>query len=420
LLVFFLSLFFENIVLIMARMELPALYPVVFAFKFVVFLLAIGPRLLRMPVAFYLGAWPFVVLLGYGLVISDQSPLQMATSIRDVLFFVVVYYIVASLRLSGRRKIFDSFMFVTLYMALLNIVYSTYVQLGYDGDRRIFYFYEFVVSVGKWADFNYFRNGIVRACGLFVSPITFSNFMILPLSYALARLTTRFSLFNLTLTTVLMVGLAQTQTRNPYIALFIALGILVIWSLVRRFWVVVAAHGLAALGSFGGLALLYRFNLLDPSAAGRVSQTNELFRVILQDWRGVGFGSFGPQFAQATDLSVITVLLTFGFILAVLYYWCLFRVIYQFCATYQWQVLSGDAHVADTVRFRTVFLLSNAVVVTALNSNVFDGVVLTMFALILGLYPLRRHLLAPNDASMAAVAKTSTMSSRSVATSTPT
>lgn len=400
LMVFFVSLFFENLVLITLRTDAPALYPFAFAFKFVVLFLAVIPRLLRMPLAFYLRAWPFFALLGYGFVISDQALLQMATSIRDILFFFVVYYIVSNLRLPYRGKLFDMFMFVVLGLVSINILYSTYVQLGFDGDRRIFYFYDFVVSVGKWADFNYFRNGIVRASGLYVSPITFSNFMLLPLSYALARLMARLSFVNLMLFFVLVVGLAQSQTRNPFLALFIACFILLVWSYTRRFWTIVFFQTLAAVGSFLGLGLLFQLNLLDPSAAGRVQQTNELFQVIWQDWRGIGFGAFGPQFAQATDLSIITVLLTFGFAFAALYYWCAFRIIHQICASFCWRLANGAVQVADVVRFRTVFLLINAVLIMALNSNVFDGVVLSMFAVILGLYPLHRHS-AQDDATSA-------------------
>lgn len=381
------SLFLESYVLITTRMEAPWLYPIAFAFKFVMLFLALAPRLLRMPLIFYLRTWLFASIVIYATLISDQPLMQIATSVRDLTLYIGVYYIIAHLRLSRREQIFDRFMKLVLVMTFVNIAYSTYVQLGYRGDRQIFYFYNFVASVGKWADFNYFRNGIVRATGLFVSPVAFSNFMILPTGYMLAHTITKPSWPKGFALLLLLIGIAQSQTRNPFLALFLASCILALWSYVRRFWVIILSHIVMTMGSFGGLALLFKYNLLDPSAAGRVQQTNELFRVIWADWRGVGFGTFGPQFAQATDLSIITVLLTFGFVLGLLYYGLVFGAFAAICKNYRQRLRAGAVSTGDIVRFRAVFIVINAIIIMALNSNIFDGVVLALFAIILGLYP---------------------------------
>jgi|GEM_PF-4865787 hypothetical protein len=384
--------FFENQILIYAKHNAQVFYPFAFSFKYLILLLGFVPRVPRLKLKVSTFAILFIGLSVYAVVISTEPISQVAASARDLTLFAFLFYMLSSINLSNRYKILYRVMKIIMFMAIVNVLCSTYIVYTNDGTPKDFYFYSYLVSIDRWRDFNYFRNGSVRAFGLFVSPITYSNFLILPLSHQMARLLVRPTLPGVLLLLVLLIGLWQTQTRNPPLALILALLMYIIWQLFKRFYLILICHLCALTFSAYGLHALYQAGLLEPSSAGRVEQTQQLLPTILNNWSGFGFGAFGAQFTNFSDLSILTVFLTFGLFGGICYYYLVFVALYRLCQyhTYFTRIVSFTWF--SKVNFTTLFITINALLIVSINSNVFDSIVLPLIAIVAGLYYSARGL----------------------------
>lgn len=383
---FVISEFLENIVLIYTKQNVKFLYPFAFSFKYLILVLGVAPRIARLKFPFSSKVFLYTALFVYAIVISAQPFDRIATSVRDLTLFVFVFYILYAVKLTNRNQILKNVMRIILLMTFINIIYATYIVYTNDGTPANFYFYEYLVSIERWGDFNYFRNGAVRAFGLFASPITYSNFLILPLAYGIASLVVKPSFSKVLFLMVLIVGLFQTQTRNPPLAILMGVGIYFIWRIFKRFSWIIIFHLCVVTFSFYGLSFLYSIGFLEPSAAGRVIQAEQFLPTILKNWHGAGFGSFGAQFSDFSDLSLLTVFLTFGLIGGIVYYWFVFALLKKICTNYTRSVAKGEMNPYKKLYFVTIFITINSLVIVSINSNIFDSVVLPLVAVVTGLY----------------------------------
>lgn len=381
--------FFESFALTLTKFYYPSLYPFAFIFRYLILLLAVAPRFPRLRIAY---SWKVVVFCGllvYGgaiSVVSHQSVERSATSIRDLSFFFVIFFMMYAVRLSNRERVLRHILGIIVVMSVINIIYASYVVLTNDGTPNSFYFYEYLVSIDRWAAFNFFRNDKVRAFGFFASPVIYSNLLIIPTAYILAKLLTRPNLGKLLLLTVMVVGMAETLTRNPPFSVVVAFLIWIAWRITKRFSVILFAQLMFLFASFYGLSFLYQVNLLEPSSAGRVVQAKQYLPTIVADWQGFGFGSFGAQFLTFSDLSFLTIFLTFGLVGGILYYWFAFDLLRRVCAEYLLRLRQRQVSPRKKEHFITVFLIVNAFIVTSINTNIFDSIVLPLLAVVLGLY----------------------------------
>jgi hypothetical protein len=203
---------------------------------------------------------------------------------------------------------------IFLGFCVLSVLYSLWLDHQFDGNLRILWFYDFVDKIHpvELARFNYIRNGGLRACGFFISPLIQSAalgfasllgfcFFIQPQKSFLINVLTSLIVVLFTL------GLFYCRTRIGWIIFSGGLLQWLAWPLLKKFrnFAPFIVPGLFVAITFAWL--LSGFSS-EPSANGRLDQ----YALLFEKFRFAGYGFGHPLTMTVFDSFIISSALLFG------------------------------------------------------------------------------------------------------------
>lgn len=130
--------------------------------------------------------------------------------------------------------------FVFLISAIINVIYSIYISVIFDGDFRIFYFYDLYIEKGMFESWNFLRDGNVRAFGFVGSKLTLSQMLLIPCSIVLMSILYKKDFFHKLLYSLLglllIYGMFITYVRNPFFSLILSFFIFSFFRVFKITW----------------------------------------------------------------------------------------------------------------------------------------------------------------------------------------
>lgn len=274
----------------------------------------------------------FFVYLIVGLK-SGYEITNIILSIKNIYFwlFVLIFCYSVKAKFSAHQSVFlVSILFLS---ALMNVVYSIYIDLTYSGNPKDFYFYDLYNDKGLFVIYNFIRDGKVRAFGFVGSKLTLSQLYIIPVLLSsflfLYFKNNKLKLSAFALACVFNYGLWITATRNPYLAMFFSSLVFLFFSVFAisraRFFVVSIC--LYAFSIYLVL-LLSDAGIGDESSKARIPMLLNFLEQLIDKPFGHGIGSTGiasgsyPFFFESSlatifmDLGIIGGLFYFGIIIS--------------------------------------------------------------------------------------------------------
>ncbi|WP_460881864.1 hypothetical protein [Pseudaeromonas pectinilytica] len=254
-------------------------------------------------------------------------------SIKNIYFWLFVLIVCYSLNVKfpSHQSIF--LVTILFFSALMNVVYSIYIDLTYSGNPTDFYFYDLYNDKGLFVIYNFIRDGKVRAFGFVGSKLTLSQLYIIPVLLSsflvLYFKSNKLKLSAFVLACLFNYGLWITATRNPYLAMFFSGLVFLFFSIfgITRFRFFVVSICLYAFSIYLVL-LLSDAGIGDESSKARIPMLLSFLEQLTDKPFGHGIGSTGiasgsyPFFFESSlatifmDLGVIGGLFYFGIIIS--------------------------------------------------------------------------------------------------------
>ena len=196
------------------------------------------------------------------------------------------------------------FFFILYFCAFLNCIYSIYLVHTFNGDLSSLY-----IANGKYSDFNYIRNGKLRAFGFLNSAVTFSNYISVILSTVLFRIKVKKNfLVRLFFISIMFYSLYLSGSRTPLVSLFATLLILFLFRKKNKKFIPIISVLFIVL-----ILIFVSITAEDLSALGRIRQYLRGIDLFVHNPIGYGFGyaSF-PDGQELFDCSILTIPVNFG------------------------------------------------------------------------------------------------------------
>lgn|GEM_PF-4125092 len=161
-------------------------------------------------------------------------------SIKNVYLWVWYALLLCCFNFNISDKYVKMIFYVYLISAFLSIAYSIYINIVFDGDFKVFYFFDLYTEKGIFQSWNFIRDGKVRAFGLVGSKLTLSQMLVIPCSIVLMSiLYTRdffYKLLNAILGLFLLYGMYITYARNPLFALTLSFAVFIFFQFFKLTW----------------------------------------------------------------------------------------------------------------------------------------------------------------------------------------
>jgi hypothetical protein len=263
-----------------------------------------------------------LVVSAYGIqrgLASAAGALKILTCARD--FALPVIVALAGLAL-GRRVSSRVLMSAILLSIAAAGVVAAYQVATFDGDTTKIWLHQLFGDVQEgvaFADFNYVRDGRLRATAFFSSPLEYSFTVLLGLFYLTFRLRYAKGLVLKALTFTALAGLFAaaylSNTRSWLIAY--AVGVCATVLFCRRAKAGRKGPSLVLVPALAIIAtLLYLYSSFDVakdmSALGRLAQYAGAPEFVHAHPGGVGYGMVGPKATYAPDSTFLTAVYNFG------------------------------------------------------------------------------------------------------------
>src|SRR3546814_17819406 len=84
-------------------------------------------------------------------------------SIKNIYFWVFYFLLIVASKINFSDGIIKITISALIFFALINIAYSVYINITFSGNYSDFYFYELYKGKGMFEDWNFIRDGDVRA-----------------------------------------------------------------------------------------------------------------------------------------------------------------------------------------------------------------------------------------------------------------
>src|SRR3546814_4725518 len=84
-------------------------------------------------------------------------------SIKNIYFWVFYFLLIVASKINFSDGIIKITISALIFFALINIAYSVYINITFSGNYSAFYFYELYKGKGMFEDWNFIRDGDVRA-----------------------------------------------------------------------------------------------------------------------------------------------------------------------------------------------------------------------------------------------------------------
>lgn len=323
------------------------------------------------------------VYVGVALGNQDVVRSNILLNIKNHYLWIVLLLIIGYSSRRIPRGFIWSMLISSVALGFLNIGYSLIVNFFYDGSPREFYFYELYNRMNMYADANFVRHGNIRSFGLVGSCLSLSQIIIIPMSFVIALIVEgRWRFLTVAMALGLVIGEWITRTRNPSMAMLIALISFVLLRRTRRLWsVVVFVCGYLVVSFYYIFQQSFsEASKLDLSALNRGIQLLKISEALLHRPLGYGIGYAGvanDAYAVWTDLSFGTILLELGVLPVVLLVGGAFRLL-RF-SSYSMGGYEEEVRVSTT----TFFFLCVSLLVLSEYSNIFDGTLLS-FSIAMG------------------------------------
>lgn len=196
------------------------------------------------------------------------------------------------------------FFFILYFCAFLNCIYSIYLVHTFNGDLSSLY-----IANGKYSDFNYIRNGKLRAFGFLNSAVTFSNYISIILITVIFRIKVKKNfLLRLFFISIMFYSLYLSGSRTPLLSLFATLLILFLFRNKNKKFIPIISVLFIIL-----ILIFVSIKAEDLSALGRIRQYLRGIDLFVHNPIGHGFGyaSF-PDGQELFDCSILTIPVNFG------------------------------------------------------------------------------------------------------------
>ncbi|WP_155952245.1 hypothetical protein [Zestomonas thermotolerans] len=246
---------------------------------------------------FYLGLIFFYSIIAY---LNGYSFDNIMLSLKNTYFWLFYFIYICVPRFKAPASVIRFVILAIFFGALLNVLYSVYVGLTFDGNLERFYFYSLYDQKGMFEDWNFIRDGAVRAFGYVGSKLTLSQLLLIPISVAVMLFfgvkseggRTAVFLFLI----VLGYGLYLTKTRNPILAISCAICVSLFFRYKLQGWGVVLFFSIFT--SVYGLTIYLVFFISDIgwgdlSSQARVPLLISFLEVMRDQPLGYGVGSTG-------------------------------------------------------------------------------------------------------------------------------
>ncbi len=161
-------------------------------------------------------------------------------SIKNVYLWVWYALLLSCFNFNISDKYVKLIFYFFLIAAILNISYSIYVNVIFDGDFKVFYFFDLYTEKGIFQSWNFIRDEKVRAFGLVGSKLTLSQMLIIPCSIVLMSVIFKRDFFYKLLYSILGVfllyGMYITYARNPLFALTLSFALFIFFQFFKLTW----------------------------------------------------------------------------------------------------------------------------------------------------------------------------------------
>ena len=321
----------------------------------------------------------FLMLLALIFAYSTLSFVQgietksIINSIKNVYFWPLYFLLIVSAKFSFRRQTLSVLLWTTTIFSLINIVYSIFINYSFSNVDQ-FYFYNLYNSKNIFNEWDFIRDGEVRAFGFMGSPLTLSQTLIIALCFSFSGITRTTSIENILyffiLFLIILFGIYLTRTRNPVVGVFCALFLMYsgrTFRLSRRsvFFLFFAIYIAVILLVFE----MSRRGLGDLSSQARAPMLIAFFNLIYQNPFGYGIGSTGvslPSYAYFFESSAATVFMDLGIVGGLIFWGIIFKALL---------LIWGESRIKHKAAWmkRAVFLSLAALLFITNFSNIFDS-----------------------------------------------
>jgi len=260
-------------------------------------------------------------LLVYGLlfgIFQGTKPFEIFKGFR--MYMLIIIGLVLLYQSEFFKEINVKIIFqIFIAFTTLSSLYSIFMDYIFIRDLKVLWFYDFVNQINpiESARFNYIRDGSLRACGLFISPLIQS--ILLGFSTLILALFTfknpekRNPAWFAALFLTNLFGLMLCRTRIGWFVLMGGL-ILAITHLYYQRLTLYQSYLLPVILILGTLFILLFGFTNDPSALGRIPQ----YKLLFTHFNFFGFGFGHPSTLTVYDSMYISAGLTFG-VLGIVY-----------------------------------------------------------------------------------------------------
>jgi hypothetical protein len=310
-----------------------------------------------------------MVFLGY--FVGDNGSLVML-SIQNVYFWIILLAFLFILPCKPKDFLFKSLIPLMIISLLLHLAYSLWVEYQYDGDYKIFYFYELYSNLKMFGSWNHLKNGDVRAYGFFGSSTGLSQVLLIPICYLIACciLKKKSSMLYVIVLVVFIYFLYITRIRNPALALcFVVLyyGILRCFK-IKNIKTIISIFVFLFVLSFAIAPISDLLGVGDLSSQARTPMLLSFINGITANPMGYGIGATGNfiDYKFFYESSFATIVNDLGFVYSVPLFSFLLFLIASFYRVY----LHGPS--SHKLIGLTAFLSLSSLFFLMNYSNIFD------------------------------------------------
>ena len=226
------------------------------------------------------------------------------------LIIVLYFYTVSEMKLS--KKMFFILNFEIVLCVLFNCFFSIYSITNFDGNFDVLY-----ISKADYAEYNYLRNGRLRAFGFLNSAVIFSNYLSIFVIYTISYIKKKkYFIMRSILLVIMIFCLYLSGSRTPFFSVFVSFFLLFLFKKRAN---LIPLLSTLAIGFI--LLLLTLAEGLDLSSLGRIKQYIEAFNLFFQRPFGWGWGYAGfPKGVVSFDCTILVLLVNFGILGGVILY----------------------------------------------------------------------------------------------------
>lgn len=209
------------------------------------------------------------------------------------------------------KPIFNKFLIIFTFCVLINCIYSIFTVFTFDGNLKNLYVFKTIDG----NEYNYFRNGRLRAFGFLHNAVTLSNYLSICVVLYINRIKLKKFFFSrIFILCIVLLTLFLTGSRTPILSAFFSIVLLRIFDRKRNIIPFMSLLFIAFI-----LITLAVTGKGDLSALGRVTQYLEAGSLFILNPLGYGVGYAGyPKGVVSFDCAILVIIVNFG-IMGLLY-----------------------------------------------------------------------------------------------------